>query len=241
MTWRITPQAAGEAVELVLYGAIGDAFAETGVVAADVVKALNQHGRAKRIDVYVNSPGGNAFDGQAIYAALARHPGKVTVHVDGMAASAASIIAMAGDSIRMATGSLMMIHDPWTFALGNAVEMRKAADDLDRLRVSMADVYAARTGRKREEIEEAMSAETWFSAADAVAYGLATEVVAAKRAAACAVPDEIRARFRALPVLAASPPPSPSPAARAAVEELDRLTARMQATLATHRAKRLSA
>lgn len=242
MTWRITPQAAGDAIELVLYGIVGDTWSGNGIVAVDVVKALNQHARAKRIDVFINSPGGNAFDGQAIYAALARHQAKVTVNIDGEASSAASIIAMAGDVIRIAAGGFMMIHEPWTMAVGNAHDLRETADTLERVSASLAEVYAARTGKPIAEIRAAMEAETWFSAEEAVAYGLATEIVAAKRAAACTLPPQLAALHAKRPAMIAPPaPPSPSPAARAAVEELDRRLARIDATLAAHRAKRLSA
>jgi len=240
MTWRITPLAAGETIELVVHGPIGD----FGVASGDVVKALLQYPRAREIRAYINSPGGDAFAGQAIYAALHRHQAKVRVEVEGMAASAASLIAMAGDTIRVAQGGMIMIHDPWAMAIGAAGEFRKMADDLDRLRLSMRDVYAARTGRDPAEVEAAMTAETWYSAEDAVAFGLATEVLPAKRAAASVVPAQMAARFRNMPemIRAADVPPvrdaaRPGPVAA----DIDKRLARIKARIAEQIARRLGA
>jgi ATP-dependent protease ClpP protease subunit len=140
------------------------------------------------IDLRLNSPGGNAWDGIAIHNALRAHPAKVTVTVDGVAASAASAIAMAGDKIRMSRGAQMMVHEASGGSWGPAAMMRKAAEWLDVLSDSYADVYAARAGGTAEEWRAVMVEETWYKASEAVDAGLADEL-------ADAAPDpEVTAR-----------------------------------------------
>ncbi len=129
------------------------------------------------IDLRLNSPGGLAEDGVAIYNALRDHPATVVVTVDGVAASAASAIAMAGDRIRMARGSTMMIHDVGGGVFGNEAAMLKAAEAVSKLSESYADIYAARAGGTAAEWREAMREETWYTAAEAVDAGLADELV----------------------------------------------------------------
>lgn len=125
------------------------------------------------IDLRLNSPGGNAWDGVAIFNALRAHPAKVHVTVDGMAASAASAIAMAGDTVRMNRGAQMMIHDASGFAMGNQATMTKTAEWLGQLSDSYADIYAARAGGTADEWRAVMREETWYKAAEAVEAGLA--------------------------------------------------------------------
>lgn len=131
---------------------------------------------ADEIDLRLNSPGGNAWDGLAIMNALRAHPAKVTTTVDGMAASAASLIAMAGDRIRMNRGSVMMVHDASGLAYGNPKTMEKTKQVLDLLSDSYADVYATRAGGTRAEWREVMGEETWYKAQEAVDAGLADEL-----------------------------------------------------------------
>lgn len=134
------------------------------------------------LEVIINSPGGAAYDGVAIMNSLRRHKAKVTVTVDGLAASAASIIAMGGDRIIMNRGSEMMIHEAWGYSVGDASEMVKASEMLDKLSDSLADVYAARAGGTPDEWRDRMRAESWYTAQEAVEAGLADE--AADKAAA---------------------------------------------------------
>jgi ATP-dependent protease ClpP protease subunit len=129
------------------------------------------------IDLRLNSPGGNAWDGLAIYNSLRAHPATVTVTVDGMAASAASYIAMAGDKVLMNRGSQMMIHDASGIVIGNASDMEKYAIALNKLSDSIASVYAARAGGSTAEWRDVMREEAWYKADEAVAAGLADEVV----------------------------------------------------------------
>lgn len=123
--------------------------------------------------VHINSPGGAAWDGITIMNAIRAHRATVNVVVDGLAASAASIIAMAGDSITMNRGAQMMVHDASGGAWGNAQTMEETAGILHKLSDSLADVYAARTGGTREQWRDVMKAETWYTAEEAVAAGLA--------------------------------------------------------------------
>lgn len=137
---------------------------------------------ADAIEVRINSPGGDVFDGIAIHGALARHPGKVHVHVDGVAASIASVIAMAGDTVTMARGSSMMIHEGHTAAAGPAAHMREQADLLDQVSNQIAGFYADRAGGPVDAWRNRMRKETWYSAEEAVKAGLADEVAAPSRA-----------------------------------------------------------
>jgi ATP-dependent Clp protease protease subunit len=143
-----------------------------GVSAKDLVKELAGI-KASSIHVRLNSPGGDFFDGMAIYNALKRHPAEIVAHVDGLAASAASLIALAGDRVLMGTGSFMMIHNAWGIAIGDAATMREMADTLEKISDSIAGVYVERTGKSPAEIRELLDAETWLSAEEAVKEGFA--------------------------------------------------------------------
>jgi ATP-dependent protease ClpP protease subunit len=125
------------------------------------------------ISLRLNSPGGGAWDGIAIYNALRAHPATVTVTIDGLAASAASVIAMAGQRLLMNRGSQLMIHDAWVVAIGNADDLARAGAIVEKLSASMADIYAARAGGTASEWRAAMTAETWYTADEAVESGLA--------------------------------------------------------------------
>lgn len=166
-----------------LYGVIGDDFSEDGVIALSIVKELAAS-KAKTINVFINSPGGNVFDGIAIFNALERHSARVIVHVDGAALSIASLIAMAGDEIIMAENAMMMLHKPFALVVGDAEKMRHSADMMDKIADLLVETYAARTSRPQSEITSVMAAETWFDAQEAVDAGLADSIVEAKKVAA---------------------------------------------------------
>lgn len=155
---------------------IGDNWEGTGVTAKRIGAALRNIG-ARDVTVNVNSPGGDFFEGVAIYNMLREHKGKVTVRVMGLAASAASVIAMAGDELLMGDGAFLMIHNAWAMAIGNRHDMRAAADQLEPFDAAMASVYANRTGLKESEIVKLMDAETWINSAQAVDQGWATGLV----------------------------------------------------------------
>src|SRR5690606_27950498 len=130
-----------------------DFWSGTGVTASRITAALRSVGN-QDITVRINSPGGDMFEGIAIYNLLRAHPARVTVEVLGWAASAASIIAMAGDDIRMGLGSFMMVHNAWGMVIGNRHDMREAASLFDQFDAALADIYEARTGMKRADIEQ---------------------------------------------------------------------------------------
>lgn len=165
--------------EILIHEPIGENWYGDGLTSkrfADDLKAL---GDVSEIVVRINSPGGAVFDGIAIYNALRAHKATVEVLVEGLAASAASAIAMAGDTIRMGVGAQMMIHNPWTFALGDADDMRATADMLDQIAEGLVEIYQARTGLPKDEIRELLNAETWFTGPEAVEKGFATSSDAA--------------------------------------------------------------
>lgn len=172
--------------EIYLYSDIGKSFWSEGVSAkqfADDVKAL---GSVTAIDVYINSYGGSVFDGLAMHTTLKRHSARIDVHVDGIAASIASVIAMAGDTITMAANGWMMIHDAWGGVIGTAADMRKTADELDQITGSLLDTYTNRTGADREMIRDLMAAETWLSADQAKNLGFVDVIGVEKQLAAYA-------------------------------------------------------
>lgn len=154
---------------------IYDEIGYFGVSANDFVRDL-QDVSTSTIDLQVNSPGGEVFDGVAIYEALLDHPATVNVTVQSLAASAASFIVQAGDSIEIARNATMMIHDAWGLEIGNAEDMRKMADELDRVSENIADIYAQRAGGSVTQWRDAMRAETWYSADEAIEAGLADRV-----------------------------------------------------------------
>lgn len=131
---------------------------------------------ADEIEVQINSPGGDVFDGVAIYNALRAHPARITTRVDGLAASIASVIAQAGDHRVMLSGGQMMIHEAWALAFGPAADLREMADLLDKQSEIIASIYAERSGRPAAKFRKMMADETWFTASETVAAGLADEI-----------------------------------------------------------------
>jgi len=164
-------------LELLVYEEIGENYWTGGGVTAKTVKQqIDQAGAHSRIAVRINSPGGNAFEGVAIYNLLRAQGKPVDVFVDGIAASAASIIAMAGDARIMGSNAMMMIHNAWSGCQGYADDMRKMADVLDKVSVSVAQTYIDRAGISQEKAKELMDAESWLGAKDCVDLGLATGI-----------------------------------------------------------------
>jgi ATP-dependent Clp protease protease subunit len=172
-----------DSAEVFLYDAIVSDEAEAewygGIAAAPFVKALRGI-NAKTINLRINSPGGSVFAARAIEQALRDHPAKVIAHVDGLAASAATFIAMAADEVVMAKGALFMVHKAWGMAMGNSTDMMETAALLEKIDGTLVDTYAERTGQKPEQIAEWLAAETWFTADEAVQYGFADRVADAK-------------------------------------------------------------
>lgn len=149
---------------------IYDEISWWGISAEQFVKELNEI-KSKTIHLRLNSPGGSVFDGTAIYNALKQHKAKIITHIDGLAASICSIVAMAGDEIRMAENAFFMIHEPWSIVIGMAEDMRKEADLLDKVGTTICNVYMKKTGKIEAQIREYMAAETWFTASEAKEAG----------------------------------------------------------------------
>ncbi|HDX0789759.1 head maturation protease, ClpP-related [Stenotrophomonas maltophilia] len=171
--WEPEVRAAGnDANSISIYDSIGEDWEGTGVTAKRISAALRAIGD-KDVVVNINSPGGDFFEGVAIYNLLREHQGRVTVQVMGLAASAASVIAMAGDEILMGDGSFLMIHNAWAVAIGNRHDMADAAKLLEPFDTAMAKVYAARSGVTEAEAARMMDEETWIGAAQAVEDGFA--------------------------------------------------------------------
>ena len=146
------------------------------VSAVNLSKRLEELGEVSKIHVYINSYGGEVAEGLAIYNALKRHKAKVTTYCDGFAASIASVIFMAGDKRVMSEASLLMVHNAWTCGIGNAAELRKQADDLDKITKASIEAYKSHSKLSEDEIKALLDAETWILPDEALEYGFATKV-----------------------------------------------------------------
>ncbi len=166
-------------VEIFLYDFIG----EGGITSAQFVSELRAI-RANKILLRVNSVGGDIFDAVAIRNALVEHPAQIETHVDGIAASSASWVALAGDKVIMAPHAAMMIHEPFNLVMGDAATMRRQADVLDLFAEEIAQIYAEKAGGKPSAWRELMRAETWYTDQEAVDAGLADEIAGEAAAAA---------------------------------------------------------
>ena len=192
-------------------------FDDIGAFGVSAKSFLNDLASAQgdSVRVEINSPGGDVFAGLAIYNGLRNSGKKVNVRVLGLAASAASLVAMAGDTIEMPENSFMMVHNPWGFAMGGASDMRDTADMLDKLGASLASTYAKRTGKSAEEITALLDAETWMSAAEAVDAGFATAVISEVPVKAAfdldRLPANVRAAYASAKASAPAPAPAPAP------------------------------
>ncbi|WP_413708265.1 head maturation protease, ClpP-related [Ralstonia sp. Ralssp110] len=208
--------AAGKTVaELRIYDDIGF----WGTTAKAFVNELDAVAKdADEILVAVNSGGGDVFDGFAIYNALRRYSGKVTARVDGIAASAASLVVMAGDTIVMPENAMMMVHNAWTIAAGDAAQMRKTAELLDKTRDGIVAAYRNKCGLTDDEIVAMMDAETWMTAAEAKDRGFADQIEAPVKLQASVRTGELLARFEHTPealLKALEAPPAEAPKAAA--------------------------
>lgn len=181
--WELKQAASGGGLELYIYGDVESMtldrenwrYVQSENSAQHFREELAKYPNAERIDIYINSYGGDVFEGTAIYNQLKRHQARKVVHVDGFACSIASVIAMAGDEVIMPRNTLMMIHNMWVCACGNAAELRKAADDLDVINTAGRQAYLQKAGDKlpEEELARMMDAETWLTAERCVELGLA--------------------------------------------------------------------
>ena len=174
-------KAEGNNAELKIYGDIGDNFwkdeEDKSVVSVKDLEAfLNENKNLATIDIYINSNGGSVFDGIAMYNMLKRHKAYKRVYIDGFACSIASVIAMVGNKIVMPKTSMMMIHNPWTVAMGNAEELRKVADDLEVVGEVIKNAYLDKGNLTEEKLSELMNAESFLTAEQCFEYGFCTQV-----------------------------------------------------------------
>ncbi|MCU4822789.1 Clp protease ClpP [Bacillus cereus] len=188
--FQMKASANGKTADVFIYGEITKyAWEEYGEVSSITFKnELDELGDdIETINLYINSPGGSVFETMAIIAMLQRHQAKVISYIDGIGASCASVLPMISDKIIMYANSMMMIHNAWTYASGNADQLRKAADDIERINQSMVQHYLTRAGDKLDEdtLKQLLDAETWLSAEEAMGYGLCDEIISANNAAAC--------------------------------------------------------
>lgn len=174
-SWFDIRNVSSEAADVYIYDVIGETWEGEGVTAKKLIGELSTL-KNRNVTVHINSPGGNVWDGFAIYNALLMHEGEVNVSIEGHAASAASTIAMAGKKIRMSSVSALMIHNPTVAVWGGAAKMRNVADSLDVIKEAILNSYK-RAKKTREELSQAMDRETWFSPEDSLEWGLVDEVV----------------------------------------------------------------
>jgi ATP-dependent Clp protease protease subunit len=170
--------------EIWLYDQVGEGFFG-GMSAKQFTQELGKLGQVDTINLHINSPGGDVFQGFAIYNALKSHPARVEVDIDGLAASIASVIAMAGDEVRIAANAMVMIHNASGAAFGGAGEMRKTADLLDQVGKNIISTYAKRTGQSDAKLAKWMDEETWMTAAEAADLGFVDVITDDQQIAAC--------------------------------------------------------
>lgn len=179
---------AGHTVEIDVLDAIGEDWWFDGVTAKKVKEAIDAFPKASLIRVLINSPGGYTDEGIAIQSLLKRHAARVEVEVLGMMASAATLVALGGDTIRMHEGAYAMIHQAATGAYGFEADLRAAAESLRVVNESIVSMYGRRTGKGEAEVRAAVMATTWFTAEEAIAWGLADELIGGHARAAAPAP-----------------------------------------------------
>lgn len=190
-SWFSVKNSANNAIDLSIHDEIG----LWGVSAKDFIEVLDRGLTA--VNVSIHSPGGSVLDGIAMYNALKNHPAKVSIHVEGIAASAASIVAMAGDEITMPEDAFLMIHNPWTMAMGESEDLRSVADTLDKMRDSLVNIYQKKTGLSGADIEDMLNKETWMNGTEALEKGFITSVKEPAKIAALS--QDFAKHFKELP------------------------------------------
>ena len=187
--------------EVWIYEEIGEDFWSGGGITAKGFQKELSDIKASQIDLHINSPGGLVFDGITIFNLLKQHPANVTTYIDGLAASIASVIALAGDRVIMAENALFMIHKASGMVYGNSDDMRDFAEKLDKVNSSIATTYISKTKKDEKEIDNLMSAETWLTADEALEMGFVDEVAGEIDMAACAkfIPIMAKAGFKHIP------------------------------------------
>jgi ATP-dependent Clp protease, protease subunit len=164
-----------DSAKLIIYGDIGESWWGDYITASDVERVLKEL-TTNTLHVHINSYGGDVFEGIAIYNLLKNHKAKIVIHIDGVAASAASLIAMAGDDIISGTGAMIMVHEAWTYAYGNKTDIQKVLNSLIGIDKSIVDIYMTRFTGERSEMETFVRNETWFTSDEALEFGLVDKV-----------------------------------------------------------------
>lgn len=206
-------RAKADKAEIWIYEMIGEDFwTGGGITAKNFQKELSEI-KVSQIDLHINSPGGAVFDGISIYNLIKQHPANVTTYIDGLAASIASVIALAGDKIIMAANALFMVHNPTGMVMGTATDMRSLADVLDKIAGTMVGTYVGKTGKPEEDIRAMLDAETWMTADEAKEYGFIDEISEEMDMAACVkfVPAMAKAGFKHIPQSINGKKATPSP------------------------------
>ena len=191
---KLEARANGDATEIDVFGVIGD----YGLRAEDFKRIIDSV-NSPLINVNINSPGGDVFAGIAAYNLLVEHPSQVHVRVHGLAASAASVIALAGDSISMGDGAFLMIHNAWTVGIGDTREMAKMSRTLAKIDRELAGLYANKTGIDAGDIQTMMDEETWLAADDAIEQGFADSTFSDTKSAAKAAALYDMSAFKNVP------------------------------------------
>ncbi|HDZ8650462.1 TPA: Clp protease ClpP [Staphylococcus aureus] len=186
--------------EIYIYGDIvTDKWFENDVTATDFKNKLDELGNVNEIDVHINSAGGSVFEGHAIYNMLRTHPAKINIYVDALAASIASVIAMSGDAIFMHKNSFLMIHNSWVMTVGNAEDLRKTADLLEKIDTISNSAYLDKAkDLDQGQLKQMLDAETWLTAEEALDLGLVDEVLGANEIAASISKEQYK-RFNNVP------------------------------------------
>ncbi len=219
--------------EVQIYDVISNSFWVDGVSAKGFSEALSDLGEVDILDVRFNTPGGDVFQGMAVYNALNRHPAKKIGHVDALAASMGSVILCACDEIEVAENAIVMIHNVQGGLRGEPDDLRAYADRMEKLNENAIDIYASRTGMNRDDVVTAMKAETWYTAKEALAAGFATKITPNKTIVACCdasqftnVPDWASLRMEAQ---TPTPKKKGSPVAELTPEQIAKNEADIQA------------
>lgn len=170
--YKIEAKAESDAAEILIYDIVGWPFIEADTFVRDLSTIS-----AKTITVRINSPGGDVFDGTAIFNALKNHPARIVTRVEGLAASIASIIALAGDEVQAHANTMFMIHNSWAVGIGDQHALRETADILAKIDSNILDVYYAKTGHGKKELKQMMNDETWFTAKEAEERGFVDTII----------------------------------------------------------------
>lgn len=200
--WNFIKNESSDSAELYLYGEISsESWWGDEVTPKQFAEELNALGKVDSLDVYIFSPGGDVFAGFSIYSILDRFDGTITAHIDGLAASAATVVAMAADRILIPASATFMIHNAWTYASGNKYDLAEMIKQLEMIDGQIADIYQAKTGKDIEDIKALMDAETWMTGAEAVENGFADELIENEKKIAAKVDLAIFDRYKHAPEL----------------------------------------